>query len=183
MATKSLKIDTLELDLENPRIAAASDQRDAMQKIVSEQKVKLVNLAESIAVRGFSPMDRFLVLRSSVRPGKFIVLEGNRRLLCAKLLKNPSLIKSLAMPIAFAKRLEKAAQKFDASGVEPVDCFEVDDRSEGNDWIRQRHRGADEGRGIVDWSALASSRFAGRDPALQALEFVWSMGTFLKTRS
>jgi hypothetical protein len=49
MPVKSLKIDSLELDLQNPRIPPATDQRDAMQKIIAEQKVKLVNLAESIA--------------------------------------------------------------------------------------------------------------------------------------
>ena len=175
MSAKSLKLDSLELDLENPRITLATDQRDAMQKIISEQKVKLVNLAESISVRGFSPMDRCLVLRSN-KVGKFIVLEGNRRVLSAKLLKNPSLIHTFTMPDAFRRRLEKAAQKFDPKLVEPVDCFEVADRAEGNDWIRQRHSGEDAGRGIVNWSAVAGSRFAGRDPALQALEFVLQHG-------
>jgi hypothetical protein len=175
MPTKSLKIDSLDLDLENPRIKLATDQRDAMQKIISEQKVKLVNLAESIADRGFSPMDRCLILRSD-RGNKFVVLEGNRRILCAKLLKNPSLIPTFSMPDAFRKRLEKAAQKFDSKTVEPVDCFEVADRAEGNDWIRRRHNGEDGGRGIVDWSAIAVSRFTGRDPALQALEFVLEHG-------
>lgn len=176
MSAKTLKLDSLDLDLQNPRITLASDQRDAMQKIIAEQKAKIVNLAESIAVRGFSPMDRALVLRSDVRPGKFIVLEGNRRVLCAKLLKNPSLIPTLNMPAAFKKRLEKAAQGFDVNKVEKVDCFEVADRAEGNDWIRRRHQGQDSGRGIVDWSRIASSRFTGRDPALQALDFVLEHG-------
>ena len=176
MSSKNLKLDSLDLDLQNPRIQLATDQRDAMQKILSEQKVKLINLAESIAIRGFSPMDRCLVLRSDIKTGKFVVLEGNRRVLCAKLLKNPSLIHTLNMPDAFRKRLAKASQKFDPKNIEPVDCYEVKDRAEGNDWIRQRHKGEDSGRGIVDWSALASSRFAGRDPALQALEFVLEHG-------
>jgi hypothetical protein len=176
MPTKSLKIDSLDLDLENPRIRLATDQRDAMQKIISEQKGKLINLAESIAVKGFSPMDRCLVLRSDANPAKFIVLEGNRRVLCAKLLKKPALIMSLNMPEPFKKRLQKAALGFDVANVEPVDCFEVANRAEGNDWIRQRHSGADEGRGIVGWSAMAVSRFRGRDPGLQALEFVLEHG-------
>jgi hypothetical protein len=175
MSAKALKIDSLDLDLENPRITLASDQRDAMQKIITEQKAKLINLAESIAVKGFSPMDRCLVLRSA-RAGKFIVLEGNRRVLAAKLLKNPSLLITLAMPDAFRKRLQKAAQNFDVKKVEPVDCYEVADRAEGNDWINQRHTGANEGRGIVNWSAIAVSRFRGRDPALQALDFVLQHG-------
>jgi hypothetical protein len=171
MSAKSLKIDSLDLDLENPRITLASDQRDAMQKILNEQKVRLINLAESIAAKGLNPMDRFLVIRSE-RQGKFIVVEGNRRLLAIKLLKNPPLINDLEMSDAFKKRLQRAALSFDVKNVEPVDCFEVDDRGMGNDWIRQRHIGADEGRGIVDWSTIASSRFKGRDPALQALDFV-----------
>jgi hypothetical protein len=153
MSTKSLKIDSLDLDLQNPRITLATDQRDAMQKILNEQKVRLINLAESIAAKGLNPMDRFLVLRSS-RSGKFIVVEGNRRVLAIKLLKNPSLITDLIMPDAFKKRLQRAALTFDVGKLEPVDCFEVDDRAQGNDWVRQRYNGADSGRGIVDWSAI-----------------------------
>ena len=64
MPSKSLKIDSLEFDLENPRITLASDQRDAMQKIIKEQKGKLINLAEDVAEKGFSPMDRCLILRA-----------------------------------------------------------------------------------------------------------------------
>lgn len=176
MPTKALKIDSLDLDLENPRITVASDQRDAMQKIITEQGVKLVTLAESIASRGFSPIDRFLVVRSHLRAGKFIVLEGNRRILSAKLLKNPSLIKSLQMPEAYRKRFEKAAHGFDVKKVEPVDCFEVAERSVGDEWIRSRHRGEDAGRGIVDWSPLISARFSKRYPATQALDFVLEHG-------
>src|ERR1700732_1444098 len=156
MPTTPLTIDNLELDLENPRITRAMDQRDAMQKILREQKVKLINLAESIAVRGLNPMDRFLVLKSP-RQGKFIVIEGNRRILVIKLLNNTSLIADLEMPETFRKRLHKAAQNFDLKSVEPIDCFEVVDRAEGNEWVRQRHMGEDAGRGVVDWSALASS--------------------------
>jgi hypothetical protein len=70
MSTKPLKIDSLDLDLENSRITLASDQRDAMQKILNEQKFRLINLAESIAAKGLNPMDRLLVLRSP-RQGKF----------------------------------------------------------------------------------------------------------------
>jgi hypothetical protein len=57
MAAKPLKIDSLDLDLGNPRIVRATDQRDAMQKILREQGAKLVNLAESIAAKGLSNAD------------------------------------------------------------------------------------------------------------------------------
>jgi hypothetical protein len=73
------------------------------------------------------------------------------------------------MPDALRRRLLNAAKNFDIRKLEPLDCYEVADRTEGNDWIRQRHMGADSGRGIVDWTSIAGSRFRGRDPALQAL--------------
>jgi hypothetical protein len=111
MSAKTLKVDRLELDLENPRITLATDQRDAMQKIITEQKVRLINLAENMAAKGLNPMNRFLVMRSP-RQGKFIVLEGNRRVLGIKLLKNPHLLMTLEMQDAFRKRLQKAAQSF-----------------------------------------------------------------------
>lgn len=171
MPPKSLKIDSLELDLENPRITVATSQRDAMQKILNEQKVRLVNLAESISARGLNPMDRFLVIRSE-NLSRFTVLEGNRRVVAMKLLKKPSLINDLEMPESFRKRLITAALNFKEKTVEPLDCFEVKDRVAGNEWIRQRHIGEDGGRGIVDWNSIASSRFTGRNPALQALDFV-----------
>lgn len=175
MAVKSLKIDSLELDLQNPRILPATDQRDAMQKILKEQGLKLVNLAESIATNGLNPMDRSLVTRSE-RQGKFIVLEGNRRLLALKLFNNPTLVNDLQMSDAARKRLLAAGVMFKARKLETLDCFEVADRAEGVEWIVRRHTGENDGRGIVAWSGIAAARFRGRDPGLQALEFVIEHG-------
>lgn len=79
MASKPLKIDELLLDLENPRIAKASSQREALQYILDDQGIKLAVLAESIATTGLNPMDRWLVLKGPDL-GKFTVYEGNRRL-------------------------------------------------------------------------------------------------------
>ena len=55
MGTKSLKVDELRLDLKNPRIAEASSQRDALQKILDDQDVKPAALAESIVESGLNP--------------------------------------------------------------------------------------------------------------------------------
>jgi hypothetical protein len=110
MPAKSLKLDSLDLDLENPRIKQAADQREAMQLIIKEQKAKLINMAESIAERGFSPIDRCLVMPSPYRKGYYTVLEGNRRVLAAKLLKNPALVADLEMPESQKRHLLKAGK-------------------------------------------------------------------------
>src|SRR6185437_1302307 len=79
MPAIDLKVEELILDHDNPRITHAEGQQEALQKIVTNQKTKLVKLAQSIADHGLNPMDRLLVLRVHQRPERFIALEGNRR--------------------------------------------------------------------------------------------------------
>ena len=168
---KNLRIDQLKLDLLNPRIGKASDQREAMQQIIVDQDYKLANLVENIVDNNsLNPMDRLLVMKDE--DGKYVVLEGNRCTLALKLLANPAALTGLDVRPALQKRMEAAAARFDKGAIEPIACFEVISRADSSTWIEQRHRSEDEGRGIVGWSAEAIARFTGRDPALQALDFV-----------
>jgi hypothetical protein len=171
MSSRNLKIDQLELDLWNPRINRAEGQHEVMQRIIDDQDIKLAVLAESISEEGLNPMDRLLVIKSE-RKGKYVVLEGNRRTLILKILNSPAVLTGLDVRPGLKKRLEKAAQMFDPRLVEPVSCFEIADRAEASTWLELRHNGESEGRGTVNWSAVARSRFVGGDPALQALDFV-----------
>jgi hypothetical protein len=172
MAAKNLRIDQLELDVSNPRFNKADGQPEAMQRIIDDQDVKLANLAESIVGDGLNPMDRLLVIKSPHRSGKYVVLEGNRRTAALKLLRNPAILTGLEVRSGLQKRFDKLAQAFDPKSVEPIPCYEVANRTEANIWLAQRHSGENEGRGIVNWSGVAGSRFRGTDPALQALDFV-----------
>jgi hypothetical protein len=139
--------------------------------IIDDQDYKLVNLAENIIDNNsLNPMDRLLVIKDS--DGKYIVLEGNRRALALKILANPAVLTGLDVRSALQKRFEAAATRFDKTAIEPLSCFEVAERADASTWIEQRHKSEDEGRGIVGWSAEAIARFTGRDPALQALDFV-----------
>lgn len=178
MTTKRLKVDSLLLDTGNPRIAAASDQRDALTKVISDQGSKLVTLAESIAQDGLSPSERFIVMPAPRRAGKYIVLEGNRRLAALKMLYNPAVLGDLPVSAAYRRRIEKIAQGFGARSVGHVDCYVVPDRAAATHWIQQKHTGENEGRGIVAWSGVARGRFRGQHPALQALDFALERGSF-----
>lgn len=176
MASKSLDIDELVLDLENPRISRASSQREAIQKIIEDQDVKLVVLAESLVTDGLNPMDRWLVIKSPDERGKYIVLEGNRRLATLRLLSNKALMRDLEIRAPVRKRLEELADQFDLKAVEPIDCFEIEERADAATWLTQRHTGENRGSGIVNWGGVATARFRGRDPALQALDLVTTHG-------
>jgi len=177
MPARQLTIGDLLLDVENPRISRAGGQNDALQKIIDDQDVKLAVLAESILEDGgLNPMDRLLVVKSDDSESKYVVIEGNRRLAAIKILHNPAVLTGLEVRSALQKRFEALARNFDVATVEPIDCFEVSDRADGATWIHQRHTGENEGRGIVDWNAVATRRFTGRDPALQALDLVLAHG-------
>lgn len=171
-----LDIDELLLDLQNPRISKAGSQREALQKIIEDQDLKLVVLAESIVADGLSPMDRWLVLKSTEERGKYTVLEGNRRLATIRVLHNSAVLSDLEVRSPVKKRLEELSSQFSLKAIEPITCFEVPDRAAASTWINQRHTGENKGRGIVNWGGVATARFRGRDPALQALELVLTHG-------
>lgn len=165
-----LRIEDLVLDGDNPRITHVEGQQDALQKIVRDQRTKLVKLAQSIAQHGLNPMDRLLVLRLHQKPERFIALEGNRRVAAFKLLTNPSVMSGLDMPAPMKRIFERLAQDFSKGKVEPISCFEMASRQQGDYWLRLRHKGENQGAGIVDWSSLAAARFEARPPVIQALD-------------
>jgi hypothetical protein len=172
----ALKLKDLVLDQKNPRISKSGSQREALQKILEDQDLKLVILAESIAEDGLNPMDRWLVVKSEEHPGKYTVLEGNRRLAALMLLNNSAVLNDLEVRPQVKKRFQLLSHDFDVKSIGPIDCFEVEDRAAGVAWLNQRHTGENMGRGIVRWDGVATARFRGSDPALQALEFVSEHG-------
>ncbi|HXL25103.1 MAG TPA: ParB/Srx family N-terminal domain-containing protein, partial [Chthoniobacterales bacterium] len=113
MPARDLKIENLLLDVENPRISRAGGQKDALQKIIEDQDVKLVALAESIIEDGgLNPMDRLLVIRSPDVKDKYVVLEGNRRFAAIKILHNPAVLTGLEVRAMIQKRFEDLATGF-----------------------------------------------------------------------
>lgn len=172
-----LKIAELVLDHDNPRIPHAAGQQEALQKIVSDQKTKLVKLAQSIVTRGLNPMDNMLVLRVNQSPASFIALEGNRRVAVFKLLTNPAVMSGLDMPAPMKRVLERLAKGFKKSAVEPIRAFELASREEGRYWLSLRHSIGNDGAGIEPWTAMAKRRFEGKPPSLQALELVTERGS------
>jgi hypothetical protein len=58
--------------------------------------------------------------------------------------------------------------------IEPIAGWELAARPDGDYWLELRHRGEQQGAGIVDWTTLASHRFRHKSPAMQALEMVTS---------
>lgn len=172
MPDTRLKIDDLLLDHDNPRITHSEGQQEALQKVVRDQKTKLVKLAQSIAEHGLSPADNLLVVRVNQKPARFIALEGNRRIAVLKMLTNPAVMSGLEMPDPMKRAIEKAAKGFKRNKIEPIRCFEHPSREDARYWLRLRHSTGHDGAGVEQWKTLAKRRFDGKPPAVQALDLV-----------
>jgi hypothetical protein len=178
MAAIELRIEHLVLDTDNPRIPHAEGQRDALQKVVKDQKTKLVRLAQSIVDKGLSPIERLMVLQVTAKPKRYIPLEGNRRVAVLTFLTNPAVMTGLDMPDSMQRILERLSKVFEKSKVEPISCFEVESREEGRYWIELRHNGENQGRGVVNWAPIAAARWRKRDLGIQAFDLVIEHGGF-----
>jgi hypothetical protein len=90
------KLDELVLDPQNPRLAI--EGRSISQDAILERMYideALEELATSFARNGYFWEEPLVVVPSSTLAGKFVVVEGNRRLAALKILTSPALRKKL----------------------------------------------------------------------------------------
>ncbi len=88
------KIENLLLDPENPRLPESLERDDESMLNYIADTTSIEELMEAIAENGFFPGEPLIVVESSKHKGKFLVVEGNRRLAAVKLLHDPAACKS-----------------------------------------------------------------------------------------
>lgn len=88
----SLKISDLNINIGNPRFEPVSTQHEAIEIIIEDQKDKIVALVTDILEEGLNPSDLPIVTPDDTQEGKYVVLEGNRRMTALKILLEPNLI-------------------------------------------------------------------------------------------
>lgn len=150
---RTLRYDMLLLDQRNPRHVPVETQAAALRVMLSSLPEKIKNLALHLAENGPSPIDSLLVLPEN---GRFVVLEGNRRLAAMKLLHEPDLVQDHGLTQTFrdiADRVNQLPSTFS--------CVVADSREEAQKWQELRHGGEQGGIGIVRWGSEASQRFYG----------------------
>lgn len=99
---RDISVFALKLDPLNPRLG--EDDADLSQNeiinILLDKKFKILELAESIARIGFTPLDNIIAFEDA-KSGEYMVLEGNRRVAALKLLLNPKLVRDEKMSKRF----------------------------------------------------------------------------------
>ncbi len=178
MGNLEANLEELQLDLNNPRFDGLANQREALEKIVLSQGSKLVNLAEDIVGEGMSPAHRMLVVRTPGKAaGKFVVVDGNRRLAALRVLANPSVLDGMSkIGDVTAQKLRALAKKFSLDQVQPIDVFVCKNEAQVRHWIEAIHTGENDGRGVVSWDGIATARYRGKNTSLKVIDFVKAAG-------
>lgn len=144
----SVNISELVFDSKNPRLPKS------MQGVKDEKKVieymvgyaNITDLMESIAETGYSDAEPLLVVKD--KTGKYIVVEGNRRLAAVKLLNNPEL-SELRKKVIF-DIVENASVEAPIK----IPCVLYKKRESILDYLGYRHI-----TGVKDWGALEKARY------------------------
>jgi hypothetical protein len=152
MDDREIALESLLLDTSNPRHDPVDSQDEAIHAFLRDRlaQQQLLRLAKDIAEYGLSPIELTLVVPEN---GLFVVVEGNRRVLAMKLLKNPGLAEGF--------KIKKAIQEVSRTSVplDTVRCVIAPSHDEARRWIQLRHTGSDQGRGVIGWSPLMQVRF------------------------
>ena len=142
------------LDTSNPRfgLGHAASQEDAMDLLVRGSNLK--ELWDSINSQGWIDFEPLVAL-SEKRDGKWVVIEGNRRVAAIKTLLDPGLL-----PPILAKRVpaitDRARRSLTAIGDRKrLTILLVNDRHDADTFIGFKHV-----NGPASWGSLAKAKFA-----------------------
>jgi hypothetical protein len=151
----------LSFDLENPRIPFQDNlgQREALLALAKDQDGGyLLGLAADITAFGLSPAELPIVTPSVKELGRFVVLDGNRRLTALRSLENPESVASAIRP-GILELLRKESVRYHSSPIKTVECVVVKSKKDAEHWIFLRHNGRSSGAGTLDWGPHEKARF------------------------
>lgn len=148
---KSLRINSLQLDKDNYRIAGDEDQRPSTEREIIAELIKIAgieDLARKIVTQGYFKVEDVIVV---IENGKKVVVEGNRRLCACKLLLKPSLA-----PKDKVSTFERLAAKMKDNPVVSIPAIVAPNRAEANIYIYSKHTDSGFSR---SWSRIQQSVF------------------------
>lgn len=162
----TFSVSQLDLDTTNPRTNPEENQTAAMNSLISVEKEgeKIYALAQDICEIGsLDPGDRLYVIKSLLEAGRYVVLDGNRRLTALRLLSQSGLLDrdDIGVSGSLRQRFKRLQRDYKDRWPTEVDVVVFADRATANRFIRLRHTGENSGAGRSAWSALQVARFDG----------------------
>lgn len=147
--TKRVSVASLHLDAKNPRLGretTARAPREIIQYLFEHDKA--LEVAESIATRGFFPNEPLLAIKEDNR---LVVIEGNRRLAALKALREPGLLEGSSQ-----RQVERLARRIsDMQTIATVPVTIAPNRRATDRQIAGRHIGTP----VLAWQAENRASF------------------------
>lgn len=148
-------VDNLKLWDGNPRFdmdGKLSNLRDYVEELISDtnDEQNFISLLKSIADRGFISLDPIVVWQDQ-ESKKFIVAEGNRRIMALKLLRSPD-----KAPVSIRKIVVSLSRKIDRDEIEKIKVCLAPTNEDARWYILQRHSVASY---QVRWQRLQQQRY------------------------
>lgn len=155
-------VSDLLLDTGNPRLGVEQQSQQAVYlSLAKQQGRRLVVLARHIVEHGLDPLTLPAVVATGDRRRRYLVVEGNRRVLALKALETPTIIAGALSP-ADSRAFAALAEKFSEDPIEVVSCVLFDGEDEAYQWVMLRHTGTNEGAGLHEWDANEIDRARAR---------------------
>jgi hypothetical protein len=152
MAYHELGLDELRVNQANDRHGEVGSEDLAIAELFRLHDVQMRNLAADVAAVGLV-YDPPLVMPSA---DIFVVFDGNRRVTCLKLLRNPDRSPTAELRAFFAGLGAQAAVP------DKLTCQVEDDRTLIDNILFRRHTGSQRGVGQLDWNDRAKLNFVER---------------------
>src|SRR2546430_899817 len=106
---RTISLADLLVDTSNARLPKEHvSQQEALLAVANEEKGRLIRLIEGIHLHGLDPLRPMAVRPGAEGSGKYVVVEGNRRLTALKALESPGVIEP-ALDSKLQRRLTKLA--------------------------------------------------------------------------
>ncbi len=143
-----IRLENLLLDKENPRLPSTFKKNNIDQNKIIDwmlEDASIIELMLAIGQAGFFIGEALLVVADG--QGKYITIEGNRRLTSVMLLNNPTLAS------IHKKKIEKVLEET-VNRPEEIPCIIFPTRDEINKYLGYRHV-----TGVKSWGILQKARY------------------------
>ncbi len=141
---RPIDLDDLLLDPANPRLPSTVGRSQSEMIVYLARTTSITEIMTAIGENGYFPGEPLIVVADQA--GKFVVVEGNRRLTALKLLADPSLMGT-------ARKIQEIAASA-AHKPNEIPCVVFQNRDEVINYLGYRHI-----TGVKQWEPLAKARY------------------------